>query len=340
MLTNKQVIALKLTHKQTREKKLADRIKAVLMVHFGFTYEQIKQALLLDEVTVRRYGKQFKEKGIEGLLEYRYSGGQSRLTMTQETELKLFLRDNTKRTAKEVVDQIEKTYGVRFSVIGATKLLHRLGFTYKKPKVIPGKADRAKQEAFVVAYQETKSKLGAKDRMYFLDATHPQHNVQPDYGWILKGKAHDKFVKTNSGRERLNLSGAFNFHDKTAIVLEEKTINAQALINLLETIGKKQKSGKIYVILDNAKYHHALLVRRWRLHHPRFKLIFLPAYSPNLNLIERLWRFFHQKVTWNHYFETFEEFRSATLTFFQNLKQYDAEMSTLLTDNFQLLPTQ
>lgn len=340
MLTDNQVLQLKLAHKQTRDKRLADRIKAILMLHNGFTYEQIKQALLLDEVTVRRYRKQFQEQGLEGLLEYRYTGGQPRLTVPQEAELKLFLTDNTKRTALEVTHHITNTYGVTFSLIGATKLLHRLGFTYKKPKLIPGKVDLLKQAAFINTYQETKTNLGPKDRIYFLDASHPQHNVKPDYGWILQGKAHDKYVKTNSGRQRLNLNGAFNFNDKTAIVLEEKTINAETMINLLDTITKKQKTGKVYIILDNAKHHHARLVRRWRLHHPRFKFLFLPAYSPNLNLIERLWRFFHQKVTWNHYFETFEEFRRETLTFFNNLTLYEQELATLMTDNFQSLPVQ
>lgn len=338
MLTEEQVIQLKRAHKQTREKRLADRIKAVLYVHFGLTYAEIAKLLLFDEVTVRRYCKQFEKKGVDGLLDYRYTGGKTRLTTSQEAELKVFLRDNTKRTAKEVVDYVEKTYGVTFSVIGITKLLHRLGFTYKKPKVIPGKVDRIKQEAFLKTYQETKEKLGLNDRMYCLDSTHPQHNTQPDYGWILKGNHNDQYIKTNSGRDRLNLNGALNLNEKTAIVLEEKTINAEAVIHLLEAIAKKQKRGKVYIILDNAKHHYALKVRRWRLHHPRFKFLFLPAYSPNLNLIERLWRFFHQRVTWNQYFETFEEFKKTTLSFFKNLKQYEKELSTLLTDNFQLLP--
>jgi transposase len=273
-------------------------------------------------------------------LEYRYQGGQSQLNTSQEAELKICLKTNTKRTAKEVANHIEKTYGVKFSIVGVAKLLHRLGFTYKKPKLIPGKADPAKQAAFLKTYTEIKTKLKPQDRMYFIDSSHPQHSVQPDYGWILKGKQNDIFVKTNSGRERLNLNGAYNFQDKEAVVLEEKTINAQALINLLNTIKKKQKTGNVYIILDNAKHHHARLVRRWRLHHPRFKLLFLPTYSPNLNLIERLWRFFHQKVTWNHYFETFGEFKQATLKFFKNLKTYEKELSTLLTDNFQLYPAQ
>lgn len=338
MLTDQQVIELKLAHKQTREKRLADRIKAILYVHFGLSYTEIAKLLLFDEVTVRRYYKMFEEKGVNGLLEYRYRGGQSRLTLVQETEIKIYFKNHTPRTGKEVVDHIHKTYGVIYSVIGVTKLLHRLGFTYKKPKIIPGKVNLLKQKEFLNRYRETKAQLGLNDRMYFLDATHPQHNTQPNYGWILKGKADDKYIKTNSGRDRLNLNGALNFKDKTAIVLEEKTINATALINLLEAIRKKQKNGKVYLILDNAKHHHALLVRQWRLHHPRFKFLFLPAYSPNLNLIERLWRFFHQKVTWNHYFETYEEFKKTSLNFFKNLNFYEKELSTLLTDNFQLLP--
>jgi len=339
MLTEKEVVQLKLAHKQTREKKLADRIKAVLYVHFGLSYAEIAKLLLFDEVTVRRYFKLFKEKGIDRLLEYHYRGGRTRLTAGQEEELKLFLRDNTQRTVKEVVETIRKTYDIQFTIVGATKLLHRLGFTYKKPKIIPGKADKTKQEEFLKKYLEIKQSLGESDQIYFLDSTHPQHNTQPSYGWILKGKKNDKVVKTNTGRERINLNGALNFNDKTAIVLEEETINKEATINLLETIKKKQKKGKVYLILDNASHHHARAVKHWILHHQRFKLIFLPTYSPNLNLIERLWRFFHQRVTWNRYFETFEEFKKESLDFFKNLNLYQKDLSTLLTDNFQLLPT-
>jgi transposase len=216
--------------------------------------------------------------------------------------------------------------------------MHRLGFTYKKPKLIPGKVNVALQEEFIQLYKQTKEELGINDRIYFLDATHPTHNTRTAYGWILKGKQHDKWVKSTSGRKRLNLNGALNFTDKTAIVLEEKTIDALATIHLLEAIKKKQKQGKVYVILDNAKHHHARLVRNWMLNHPRFKLLFLPPYSPNLNIIERLWRFFHQQITYNRYFESFKEFKDTTLAFFKNLKQYEPQLATLLTDSFQTLP--
>ena len=337
-LTEEQVKVLKLTHRTIKDKRLADRIKAVLMVNFGFTFSQISTALLLDEVTLRRYVEKFQTKGIYGLLECRYSGGQTRLTLIQEQELKLFLKDNTKRTAKEIVDHILKTYGLKFSVIGVTKLLHRLEFSYKKPKIIPGKANVVKQAEFLKKYEEIKLKLKENDQIYFVDSTHPTHNTRASYGWILKGHENDKFVKTNSGRDRINLNGALNLKNQSAIVLLEKTVNKFATIRLLNRLCKKHKTGKIHLILDNASHHHAKIVKAWIKKHRRFKLDFLPPYSPNLNLIERLWRFFHQKVLWNRYFETFKEFKKTSLKFFNNLDSYKEELSTLMTDNFQLIP--
>jgi len=339
-LTDEQITVLRQAHKTIRDKKVADRIKAILSLNAGFSYSQIATILLLDEVTLRRYVQKFQEKGIDGVLEYRYTGGQARLSSMQQQAIKAYFTEGTPQTAKEAVAYIQKTYGIRYSVIGITKVLHRLGFVYKKPKIIPGKASQEKQAVFLEQYKTTKLGLREKDRIYFLDATHPQHNTKPFYGWILRGKKHDKYIKTNSGRARLNLNGAINWQEKTAIVLEEKTINQEATIRLLEAIKKQQKSGKVYLILDNAKYHHARLVRNWVLNHPRFNLMYLPAYSPNLNLIERLWRFFHQKVTNNRYFETFKEFKQETLRFFENLKHYEKELTTLLTDNFQTLPHQ
>lgn len=337
-LTQSQVLILKTAHKQQKEKRLADRIKAVLMLHNGFTYVQIETALLLDEITVRRYVLKFSKGGIEGLLEMRYTGGQSKLFFAQRNQIRQYLQFHTLATVTEIVSHIEKTYGVKYSIVGATKLLHKLGFVYKKPKIVPGKSDRDRQQQFLNAYNQIKETLGAKDQIYFVDSTHPSHNTQLSYGWILKGKKNDKFIKTNNGRNRLNLNGALNLNDKSALILDEKTVNSESTIRLLNAISQKQKHGKAYLILDNASHHHAKIVRGWLLHHPRFKLIFLPPYSPNLNLIERLWKFFHKQITNNHYFETFEEFKEATFNFFNNLRNYDQELSTLLTDNFRLTP--
>lgn len=338
MLHDDQVRELKLAHKQTRDKRLADRIKAVLYLHYGLSYVDIAKLLLFDEVTIRRYEKQYKTKGIDGLLEYHYHGGKPHLSILQQQALETYLVSHTLTTSTQIRDHILKIYGKTYSIIGITKLLHRMGFSYKKPKIVPGNVSREKQQIFLETYKALKQTLGEKDHVYFSDATHPTHNTKPSYGWIKKGKAHDVYIKSNTGRKRLNILGALDISSKKAVVIEKETIDATAIIALLEELKKKQFHGKVYVIVDNAKYHHAKLVKNWLLNHPRFKLVFLPPYSPNLNIIERLWRFFHQKVTNNHYFPTFQEFQEATMQFFQNLTDYKQELESLLTENFQTLP--
>lgn len=339
LLSDSEVLALKLAHKGTRDKKVADRIKAIIYLHFGLSYKEIAKLLFFDEITLSRYVKRFKADGIKGLLEMRYKGGQTKLTILEETELKKYLEINTKRTVKEIISHIEIKYKIKFSVVGATKLLHRLGFSYKKPKVVPGKADLLKQAQFIEEYKKLKGSLKVQDQIYFADSTHPEHNTKPSYGWILKGKINDKYIKTNTGRERLNLTGAISLNNKNGVFLEQKTVNSDSILRLLKKLQIKQPTGKIYMILDNASYHHSRLVRDYIKTKRRIKLVFLPPYSPNLNPIERLWRLMHQKLTWNHYFETYKEFRSKTLRFFKNIRKYKPELDTLLTDNFQLIPT-
>src|SRR3989344_2242564 len=101
-LNEEQVVVLKHAHRTIRDKKLADRIKAVLSLNRGMDYAELAAVLLLDEATLHRYVKQFRDKGLDGLLECRYSGGQTRLSAIQEAKLKLFLKENTPRTALAV----------------------------------------------------------------------------------------------------------------------------------------------------------------------------------------------------------------------------------------------
>lgn len=339
-LSPEQLATLRTTHRSLKDKKVADRIKAIVYLHYGFSYDEIARLLFLDEITLRRYEKQYKAKGIDGLLQSHYHGGRSRLSLVQQKALEEYVSSHIFTTAAEVQTYVQSVYGKTYTLIGITKLLHRLGFTYKKPKIVPGNVSVAAQQAFLKTYQETKEKLTERDRIYFSDATHPTHNTKPSYGWIKKGKHNDVYIKSNSGRKRLNILGALDIANKHAVVIEQKTIDAQAIIALCKAIKKKQPHGKVYMVFDNAKYHHARIVNNWFLNHPRFKRIFLPTYSPNLNIIERLWRFFHQKVTNNRYFVTFQEFKEATMQFFQNLKKYKTELDTLLTENFQTLPIQ
>lgn len=334
-LTEEQIGILREAHYSAIRKKSADRIKTILFLNDGFTYEQTAKLLMLNDTTIRRYEKQYEKVGIDGLIESRYFGSRGILTKMQETGLITHLKNKTYQTVKEICFYVIKHYRKSYSIEGMTHLLHRLGFTYKKTKRIPGKLDPQKQQEFIEAYQKLKSEKRKFDRIYFLDSTHPQHNSYPAYGWIFKGTV--KAVKANTGRKRLNLNGALNLEDLAVTVLEEQTINTDAIIKLCLALEEKQSKGALNLIMDNARHNRSKRFELFLKHHRRIKPIYLPSYSPNLNIIERLWLFFHKKVLYNRYFETFPEFKTTVMKFFQTIRKYKPELQTLLTDSFQTI---
>ena len=115
-----------------------------------------------------------------------------------------------------------------------------------------------------------------------------------------------------------------------------ETINAQSAKDLFAHIEAKHPLAKvIYIIVDNARYYRSRWLKQ-ALKGTKIKLIFLPPYSPNLNLIERYWKFFKKKALNNRYYETFGEFKQACSSFFRKRKKYLPELQMLLTENFHI----
>ncbi|OGT92334.1 MAG: transposase [Gammaproteobacteria bacterium RIFOXYB2_FULL_38_6] len=326
---------LRVAHRKTKNKKEAYRINALLLLNEGWTYSQISKALLLDEETLRAYVKRYCTGGLLSLLKDRYSGSRAKLSQAEIKEFCKYLEDNLHSKAEDIITYIKKTYGVTYTVSGITDLLHREGFVYKKTKIIPGKADAEKQKAFIEEYEKLKASMASEDPIYFGDGVHPTHNTEPHYAWIKKGE--DKEIRSNTGRERININGAINIETKEAVVRYDDTLNAQSTIKLLRKIEAKHPlASNIYMIIDNARYYKCHLVKEY-LVDSKIKLIFLPPYSPNLNLIERLWKFFRKKVTKGLYHEKFSDFKLACENFFRDLKRYKPELDSLLTENFQII---
>ena len=330
----KEIAELEQLHRSLRDKRQADRVKAVIALSKGWSAAQIAEILLFDEKTSRQYFDRYQEGGIQALLEDNYAGAEPKLDEHQMSELEGYLEEHILPDAKSVIAHIEKQYGVRYSVSGVTDLLHRLGFSYKKPKHVPGKQDPTKQQAFLNEYDQIKADKGKDDPLYFADATHPQHNSIPSYGWIKRGQ--EKELKANCGRQRLNINGAINIETLEPVTGFYDTINADSTIDLFRRMETRHPEAEtIYIIVDNARYYRSRLLNEY-IEGTKIKLIFLPPYSPNLNLIERYWKFFKKTVMNNHYYETFEEFKQACKRFFRTRKKYLPELQSLLTENFHI----
>ena len=334
-LTSQEVFVLKEGHRASRQRRYADRIKSILLLNKGYSFEETADILMVDDSSVRRWNSQYQAHGIDVLIEDNYQGSSAHLLPFQEVELDIYLQENTFLTAKEVVAFVEDKYGISYSVSGITQLLHRLGFTYKKAKKLPGKANAERQKAFAEEYQQLKANKKPQDQIYFMDGCHPLHNSVAAHCWIKKGT--EKALKSNTGRKRININGAYNLEKHEVVYQEDERINAESTCKLLDKISRRQAIGRIYIIADNARYYRSKIVRAYLEAHPRMEIVFLPPYSPNLNTIERLWRLLKKKVLYNRYYQSYEDFRNACLGFLEGIGKYKEELKALMTDKWEII---
>lgn len=211
--------------------------------------------------------------------------------------------------------------------------------SYKKTRLAPGGApDKEAQKKFAkriirIIRQADEN----KETVVFLDPTHQVHNTVNGYCWQEKGKAGTKTIFSNSGRKRITIIGAINaITHKPTTLITESNCDKEIMKRFLEEIRNDyQNTGRIYIFLDNARYSWNKEVRA-EAKKLNIKLIFLPPYSPNLNLIERLWKFLKKKVRKNVYYDTFKKFKNAISDFFKNIEQYETELKILLTLKFDI----
>jgi len=324
--------ALRVARNSNRAKnqaKEAVKINAILLLGSGMTLQEVSDVLFLDTDTLSSYVKRYQAGDLKSVLNTSHQGRDCRLSTTELDELCSELSSKIYLTTSAVCTFVEEKFGKKYTVSGMTDLLNRLGFTYKKPVVKPGNPDIDKQEEFLKRFAEFMQNKAENEAVFFVDAVHPAHNSMPAYGWMKKGERTD--LKSNSGRQRLNIHGAMNAETYEVIpLISESSVNTESTIQLLEYLEQLYPlAATIYVILDNAKYHYSQAVQEWEAT-SRVKLVFLPSYSPELNLIERLWRIFKKKVLYNKYFENFQDFKKACIDFFTNQDEHYNEILSIM----------
>ena len=334
-LDTKELAELRAAHRRALNVREAYRLNAVILLSTGWSVADVAKALLIDEQSVRTYFKRYKKGGVAELLRMNYVGSEALLEEAQLAELDAHLQENLHLSAESVARWVKERWGVCYTASGMAAVLRRRGYVYKKPKLVPGKADATAQEAFVEKYEKLKQDKAEDDPIYFMDATHPQHNPVLGQGWIKRGTR--RLIKSNTGRRRQNINGAIDVQRLSAEIRFDETINAASTLALFEQIERAHPTAQqIRIICDNARYYRSKAVAEY-LEDSRINLLFLPPYSPNLNLIERFWKFFKRQVLYNRYYEAFADYKTACQRFFDNLDSYASQLRSLLTENFEII---
>jgi transposase len=200
---------------------------------------------------------------------------------------------------------------------------------------LPAKADSKKQKEFLnnILLPLIENAKNRTIELFFMDASHFVMGGFAGRVWSIVRK----YVKTASGRQRYNVLGALNFFSKKIeTVCNDSYITSTQVIELLEKLAAAFDK-PIKIVLDNVRYQRCKIVIE-RAAELGIELIFLPTYSPNLNLIERVWKIVKSKVLNSAYYETFEKFSDNISECVNTLHQKCAsEMLSSVTQNFQII---
>lgn len=169
-------------------------------------------------------------------------------------------------------------------------------------------------------------------QVYFVDAAHFVYGTFLCCLWSFQRL----FVRAASGRQRFNVLGAWNAVTRELVSVTNTTVvNTETMCELLRRLAALHVSGPLTLVLDNARYQRNAVVLALA-EQLGVTLLFLPSYSPNLNLIERLWKFTKRRALYGRYHPNFAAFRAAIEETLADIPhQHADDLETLMTLNFQ-----
>jgi transposase len=234
--------------------------------------------------------------------------------------LETYFKDHPPRTVAAAQQAIKEQPGIERSPTQVQAFLKRLGMKCRKVGYVPGQAThpdkQTEQETFKT--QELAPRLataqGGKRRVLFMDAAHFVLGAYLSMVWCFTRLS----IASPSGRQRFNVLGAVDAVTKEIFTITNETyINAESVCLLLTQVATRYTAKMITIVLDNARYQKCALV----LHHAAshgIELLYLPSYSPHLNLIERFWRYVRKECLYSKYYPQFAGFKQALTDCLQN----------------------
>ena len=291
----------------------------------------------VSDSTVTRYLMEYKDGGIEGLKHKHYRTPTSELNKYKE-KIEADFTTCPPHTVSEAQARIEQLTGIKRSQTQIRNFLRRMGLKLRKTAIVPGKVDddkideqrKFKEDKLDPRIKEAREQ---KRKLFFVDAAHFVHGAFLCFLWCFQRV----FMRTPCGRSRFNVLGAFDVINQELTTVKNTTyINSESVCQLLKQIAQRRYSVPITLVLDNARYQRCRLVQDLA-KELKIELLFLPSYSPNLNLIERLWKFVKKTVLYGKYYETFDKFKMAINECLnQTSTTYKKELQSLLSPKFQL----
>jgi transposase len=308
-------------------------MEAVYLKSQGLPHRAICRLARISENTLRAYLRQYQDGGVERLKRTDWEGPPSELADHREALEEHFRKSPPRSTAQAAAD-IERITGIKRGSTQVRKFLRGMGLRFRKPGMIPAKADADAQRRFLDERLGPRLRQARRLRrvVCFVDAAHFVHGPFLGYLWCFARL----LVRGPSGRRRFNVLGAIDAVTRElTTVVNDTAIDATAICEPLVKLSARYAGLPLTLVLDNARYQKCEAVRL-RAAELKIELLYLPSYSPNLNLIERLWKFVKKEVLSCRYYEDFARFTAAIVGCLDQVEgQHKAAIASLLTLKFQ-----
>jgi transposase len=284
------------------------RVKVLIAYYKGLNIATIAACYDVTDRSIRNWVKRFENEGEDGLDDKPRSGRPPKLPPEQAEELKAIIEEDNQRvwTARHVYFTLVSLFSVCYSIRYLPQFLRQLGLSFHKAVHELSRKNSEKRREWIqtrlpVIYA---SKLAEGWRIFFQDEVGFQTEGTLAYTWGVKGQPIK--VKNYGRHGRINLIGAFElgtgiFHG----VLTSFKVTAMRFRRFICHLKREMRTDKILLICDNASFHKAKWLQVWYAQQATWlRVEFLPAYSPDFNPIERLWRWFKGEFTHNHCWST------------------------------------
>lgn len=332
-VTDKEIEVLHYQRFHHPHPRVQQRMEALYLKALGYAHQEIGRMVGVSQKTLRGYLRMYQAGGIEALKKLNFYQPSSDLDSHQERLVAEF-KAKPPKSINEAAERIETLTGIRRCPTQTRQFLKRLGMKRLKVGHIPAKADPQVQQEYLETNLEPRLEEARQGQrhVFFMDAAH--FVMQPFLGFLWCFARI--FIQAPSGRQRFNVLGALHATSLQVITYSNQDyINSHSVAVLLRQLAASFSDLPITIVLDNARYQRCYFIMDLA-QDLNIELLFLPPYSPNLNLIERLWKFVKQECLYSTYYETFDDFKKSISSCIDATQgKHKHKLSTLLTLKFQ-----
>ena len=333
--TKEELLSL---YNHEKDARLARRYLAMYLLAKGSDTREVASVINRSAKTVSRWADAFHSRGIGGLWPKKNPGRISRLTREQMKELDADLQKNPRDLGydfsnwdgKTVMYHLQQKFHVLLKVRRVQIIMRALGLTLQRPKTRSERTSKPAEAAWKAEFQEKKKReFGPHDVLLFLNEASIKWVLTIYRMWAKKG--HQPVLLAPPSRKGVHLAGVIE--PATGRVLVEfvqrlKWADFQQFLQ--RVLGVFGGPWKVWIVLDNAPAHKAKALQPFLDSvKSQLELVFLPPYAPDLNMMERFWRFTRKKCTHNTYYATFMGFIGALEACFTKHFQPSEEIKTL-----------